>query len=246
MIDMQSVDPVATQASALPDPAALAQQHEAWLAALEEADTGGQPVAPDPAALGRRGARDGALFVLASPRGLMYTPVADFRIGPGGVLEDRQGNAILGFSADAGPGSTSLRPIVVAPADRDPARVARYELDEHGVLWAIEHEMPQTAGHPLRHRIACLGLAVFPAAQNLRAAGPNGRLQATLEAGMPLICPADAPGVSSLERQPDSPVLAGLRGAMREMWMAANRAETQVSLAQSRDALDRIALDVVK
>jgi hypothetical protein len=233
-------------AEALPDPAALAQQHEAWLAALEDADAGGQPVAPDPAALGRHGARDGALFVLASPRGLMYTPVADFRIGPGGVLEDRQGNATLGFSADAEPGSTSLGPIVVAPADRDPARVARYELDEHGVLWAIQHETPQNAGHPLRHRIARLGLAVFPAAQNLRAVGLGDLLQATPEAGRPFICVADAPGVPSLEGQPDSPALARLRSALRETWMAANRAETQVALAQSRDALDRIALDVVK
>lgn len=217
--------------------AAIAAREEFWLSELEQA----QPldtVTADMQDLGTFATGSG-FFTLKDGKHLAYSNAVRLRLGAGGQLLDERGRPVMGWPANANV-RTRPEPIEVPPAG---STFARYEIDERGVVLGFPVQSlttPKVDPVPL----ARLCIAIFPSPQALAQRG-DVVLQ-SVSAGAPSFFAADAGNLGGLERQPTGRSMAAIRASARDMWIASARAEMQVALSASRDALVRVALDVVK
>jgi hypothetical protein len=217
----------------------LIAQNQSWLSALEQASDRMQDT--DSNAIGRFGAKSGFL-VLQDKAGNVYAKDAQFHIASDGRLLDEHNRAVLGFSTRDGP-RAGPAPLKVSESEIAAHHFARYDMDERGILFGI---LPQTDQLTQAERVELgrLCIAIFPAPQELVRRGWSDFVP-TIPAGPPKLFPADA-GHLSLQRQPASPEFERLRDNARKVWSSSTRAELDVALADSEDALVRIALNVVK
>ncbi|GEM_PF-6552940 len=217
--------------------AAIAAREELWLSELEQAQPSSATTA-DAQDLGTFGSGSG-FFTLKDGERLAYSNAVRLRLGAGGRLLDERGRPVMGWSANAN-GRARPKPIEVPEAGN---AFARYEVDERGLVLGFPVQSPASPkADPVP--LARLCIAIFPAPQALIQRG-DVVLQ-SVSAGAPSFFAADASNLGSLERQPTGRRMAAIRASARDLWIAGARAEMQVALSASRDALVRVALDVVK
>jgi GAF domain-containing protein len=232
------IDPLEANPDAVTEMGKIIAQDHAWLSQLEDASNNLAPLVPN--AIGSFGAKTG-LFVLREKSGLVFSQAVKLHIGPDGGILDDLNRQVIGYSADV-PANAQPSPLRLLAASKQ--TFASYEFDDSGILYGVRSQAGLSVEND-RVKIGRLCIAFFPAPEKL-SKGENDVFVATAAAGEPDFVPSDAPNVTGLERQPSSAQLWHVRESARQMWIASARAEIDVALADSKDLLDRIALDTVK
>ncbi len=219
------------------------QQNRAWLAALER---GGDPsLAPDdapPNALPPIGIDGPGLLVLDDDGRRTFTRAASFHVAADGRLVDGRGRAALGFTSAKGGGITALR---VPAEDMHDGRYTRYQIDERGRLWGVvKGAVGRPSAADQKVLLGRLAIAVFPAPDELRRVGDDAF--ASESSGIPRFVPADASHVGTLRQNPPKPEPDAVRANLLALWSLSGRAEIDIAVAASKDALERIALNIVR
>ncbi len=239
------IDPVAaTDSRATNDVSAAIAQNRAWLAALEAEDS---PLGRDerlPNALPPLGI-DGAGFFVLDDRGRrVFSRTGAFHVADDGQLLDDRNRQVMGFAA----GSQGVAPgaLHVPAADLESNRYHAYEIDEDGSLYGMQRSAPShhKAMADVRVKIGTLCIAVFPAPELV--ASVQDELLATRASGTPAYVPASAAHVGAIQRRPQHSMPEALRQNLRDLWSLSGRADIEVAMAASADALARIALNLVK
>lgn len=226
---------------------AAVAQNQAWLAELEERSRVSEPGnAPSSNALPPLGIDGAGFFVLHDGGTYVYARTGRFQVAADGRLLDEEGREVLGFADRTDPRAApqSLRAQI---SDIAAGRFSRYEVDERGVFRGIIRKIDprSTATVESSVELGRLCIATFPAPERL-SPHDGGTAVATGSAGSPKFSPAGSPHVGELRRQPLQPSLETLRDNLRRLWSLSGRAEIDVAIAATNDALARIALNLVK
>ncbi len=223
---------------------AAVQRNQAWLATLEQGVEGARsPEAQRPGALPPIGIEGAGLLVLDDNGVREFARVATLHVAADGRLLDDQGRAALGYNLATG--SRRITELRVPTRDISAGRYASYQIDDRGRLWGvIKGAVGHASASEQQALLGRLAVAVFPAADHLQDVGNVSR--ATSSAGVPRYVPADASHVGPLRQNPQEPSPQAMSADLRALWNASGRAEIEVALTRSRDALERTALDLVR
>lgn len=222
-------------------------ENQRWLSQLEFDDFEAAKHQSAPGAFPRIGIEGAGFFVLDDAGARVFARAMSLHVGRDGFLIDDRGRKVLGF-APAVDGATQNSGGLVAlrVPERDARSYTSFEFGTEGSIWGTR----KPAAH--RQRISepkvmlgHLGIAVFPNPQSLERIDRE-TLVTTPRSGMAHYVPADAPNVGRLRLNPASPTHEEFLSNLRALWSLSGRAEIEIALAASKDALARIALNLVR
>ena len=225
---------------------AVMLENQRWLSQLEFDDFEAAKKQPTPDSLPPIGIEGAGFFVLDNAGARIFARAVSAHVGRDGFLHDEQGRKVLGFGPKvAGALHNNGGLIALRVPEADAGSYKSYEFGSDGSLWATRKPAEQKRGLALKVILGRLGIAIFPSPQSLESMDP-GTLVATPRAGTARYLPANAPNVGRLRLNPSSPSQETLLSNLRALWSLSGRAEIEVALAASKDALARIALNLVR
>lgn len=221
-------------------------ENQRWLAQLEFDDLENGRTQTTPDSLPRIGIEGAGFFVLDDAGARVFTRAMRPHVEKDGRIVDDRGRSIMGFAPavetamENNRGLTALR----VPA-RDIGSYKGYEVALDGRVWGTLRVIKHKRTMEKNVELGRLAIAIF---QNPQTLEPTNRevLTATSSSGLPHYVSADAPHVGPLRRNPPNPSHETLLSNLRALWTLSGRTEIEIALAASRDAIARIALNLVR
>jgi hypothetical protein len=221
-------------------------ENQRWLSQIELDDLEAVTQQPKPDSLPRVGIEGAGFFVLDDAGARIFARAMTPHVGRDGFLVDERGRKVLGFAPQvAGAAHNNGGLIALRVPERDARLYRSYEFGSGGSVWATLKSAEHKRGSEPKVMLGQLGIAIFPNPQSLESMDRE-TLVATARTGTAHYLPAGAPNVGRLRLNPATPSHEALLSNLRALWSLSGRAEVEIALAASKDALARIALDLVR